>query len=221
MTERFPGCIGCSRGAGRPRPPPSPWRVRWAFPGEVALTARARMIGLGVLPPSGNQSGRFTGTRTRVSRLGHIDTMGDSVRGYLITAAILTASFCVLPGRAPSAEEIRQPREASPASTAANYNEDTWQTVLPYQDVLGGLGKEVRSSAGENLGRIVDVLVDQGGQVRAAVIDFGGFLGVGNRRVVVDWVELHFAPADHRDRVTINLTRDQSEQLLNIRPGSL
>ena len=74
------------------------------------------------------------------------------MRGYLITAAILTASFCVLPGRAPSAEEIRQPREASPASTDANYNDDTWQTVLPYQDVLRVLGKEVRSSAGENLG---------------------------------------------------------------------
>src|SRR5215470_17089832 len=111
------------------------------------------MIVLGVLPPSGNQSGRFTGTRTRVSRLGHIRYHGEnSVRGYLITAAILTASFCVLPGRAPSAEEIRQPREASPASTDANYNDDTWQTVLPYQDVLRVLGKEVRSSAGENLG---------------------------------------------------------------------
>jgi len=57
--------------------------------------------------------------------------------------------------------------------------------------------------------RIVDVLVDQGGQVRAAVIDFGGFLGVGSRKFVVDWVARHFAPADQRDRISLDLTRDQ------------
>jgi len=37
------------------------------------------------------------------------------------------------------------------------------------------------------MGRIVDVIVDLAGVVRAAVIDFGGFLGVGSRKIVVDW----------------------------------
>jgi hypothetical protein len=131
------------------------------------------------------------------------------MRDHPLTAAILAASFCVLPARVPSAEDVHQPKEAPPASTDANYNEDAWQTVLPNQDVVGVLGKEVRSSAGENLGRIVDLLVDQTGQVRAAMIDFGGFLGVGNRRIVVDWAALHFAPADQRDHITLDLTRDQ------------
>jgi hypothetical protein len=39
----------------------------------------------------------------------------------------------------------------------------------------------------EDMGRIVDVIVDRSGQVRAAVIDFGGFLGVGSRKIAVDW----------------------------------
>ena len=38
---------------------------------------------------------------------------------------------------------------------------------------------QVLSSAGENMGRVIDVVVDRSGQVRAAVIDFGGFLGRG------------------------------------------
>jgi hypothetical protein len=33
------------------------------------------------------------------------------------------------------------------------------------RDVHGVLGKEVRSSSGENIGRIVDVLVDKGRQI--------------------------------------------------------
>ena len=130
------------------------------------------------------------------------------MRGYPLTAALLAATLCVLPATSPSAEDIHQPKEAPPASADANSNEDAWRTVLPYQDVVGVLGKEVRSSAGENLGRIVDVLVDQAGQVRAAMIDFGGFLGVGNRRIVVDWAALHFASDDHDDWIILDLTRD-------------
>ncbi|MFL6839116.1 MAG: PRC-barrel domain-containing protein, partial [Bradyrhizobium sp.] len=66
-------------------------------------------------------------------------------------------------------------------------------TVIGARDAHGILGREVRSAANENMGRIVDVIVDREGTVRAAVIDFGGFLGVGSRKIVVDWNALHFA----------------------------
>src|SRR5580704_14324179 len=59
--------------------------------------------------------------------------------------------------------------------------------ALDTQEVEGILGKEVRSSVDENMGRIVNVVVDRNVQPRAAVIDFGGFLGV-------DWNLLHFGP---------------------------
>src|SRR5579862_9969231 len=83
-------------------------------------------------------------------------------------------------------------------------------TILPNHEVEGILGREVRSSAGENMGRIVDVLVDRSGQVRAAIIDFGGFLGVGSRKIAVDWNALHFPPPGQPDaHITLELTRDQ------------
>ena len=80
-------------------------------------------------------------------------------------------------------------------------------------ELEGIMGKEVRSAAGENMGRIVDVVVDRAGQVRAAVIDFGGFLGVGNRKIAVAWNALRFPP-DARDpkkvdRIGLDLTREQ------------
>ncbi len=59
--------------------------------------------------------------------------------------------------------------------------------ILENHELQGILGKEVRSATGENMGRIVDVVVDRAGQVHAAVIDFGGFLGVGSRKIAVDW----------------------------------
>jgi hypothetical protein len=83
-------------------------------------------------------------------------------------------------------------------------------TVLDHREVKGVLGKDVRSAADENMGRIVDVLVDRSGQVMAAVIDFGGFLGVGSRKIAVAWNALRFPPADSKNRqIALELTRDQ------------
>jgi hypothetical protein len=83
-------------------------------------------------------------------------------------------------------------------------------TVLGSQEVQGILGREVRSTADENMGRIVDVLVDGSGTARAAIIDFGGFLGVGSRKIAVAWKALHFVPAaEKRYGVVLELTRDQ------------
>ena len=60
------------------------------------------------------------------------------------------------------------------------------------------------------MGRIVDVLVDRSGEVRAAIIDFGGFLGVGSRKIAVDWSALHFPPPGKSGaRIALDLNRDQ------------
>jgi hypothetical protein len=83
-------------------------------------------------------------------------------------------------------------------------------TIIGARDAHGVLGREVRSSTDEDMGRIVDVIVDRAGMVRAAVIDFGGFLGVGSRRIVVDWNALHFGRiASKSDSITLELTKAQ------------
>ena len=92
------------------------------------------------------------------------------------------------------------PKEAPPASV----------TILSAREVHGVLGRDVRSAANEDMGKIIDVIVDRSGEVRAAVIDFGGFLGVGSRKIVVDWNALRFGRvADKTDSVTLELTKDQ------------
>ena len=104
------------------------------------------------------------------------------------------------PPQAPSAQ---LPLAPAPPGTPAN------ATVVDKRAVQSVLGKDVRSATGEDMGRIVDVVVDAAGAPLAAVIDFGGFLGVGSRKVAVDWNALHFTPADAAAPVTLDLTKDQ------------
>lgn len=83
-------------------------------------------------------------------------------------------------------------------------------TIIGASEAHGVLGRDVRSPADEDMGRIVDVIVDRTGTVRAAVIDFGGFLGVGSRKIVVDWNALHFGRvANKSDSITLELTKEQ------------
>jgi sporulation protein YlmC with PRC-barrel domain len=110
-----------------------------------------------------------------------------------------------------------QPQESPPSTTPATpatapsttSPSGTPAVVFDDQEVSAILGKSVRSSAGEDMGRIVDVIVSHDGQIRAAIIDFGGFIGIGTRKIAVDWRALSFAPAGKPGTISLELTRNQ------------
>lgn len=81
---------------------------------------------------------------------------------------------------------------------------------LTKADATGVLSRMVRDADGKEIGRIVDVVVDPAGQPRAIVVDIGGFMGVGARRVAVSWPSVHVPPPGAADaRVSIDLTDAQ------------
>jgi hypothetical protein len=128
----------------------------------------------------------------------------------LITAALVLLMTVHGAGLAFS-EDTQAPAASQPADhPAGNVEEAPSVTVLNNHEAGGILGREVLSAANENMGRIVDVIVDRSGRVRAAIIDFGGFLGVGSRKIAVEWNALHFPPPGQSDaKITLDLTRDQ------------
>lgn len=81
-------------------------------------------------------------------------------------------------------------------------------TVIDGQQVESLLGKQVRSTTGEDMGHIADIIVDKAGSMRAAVIDFGGFLGVGTRKIAVDWSALRFPTNGKPDHVVVDIPRN-------------
>ncbi|MGU3408364.1 PRC-barrel domain-containing protein, partial [Methylobacterium brachiatum] len=99
---------------------------------------------------------------------------------------------------------------AAPANAAQQQQQGTPATVLDTQDYESLLGRSVRSAGGDELGRVIDIIIDKDGHPRAAIIDFGGFLGVGTRKIAVDWRALRFTPDGNKERkLSVALTRNQ------------
>ena len=82
------------------------------------------------------------------------------------------------------------------------------QKVAP-ADAMPVLGHRVVGPGGKDIARLVDVLVDGNGEPVAAVLDFGGFMGVGSRKIAVHWSALHFEPAEATHRLILSLTLDE------------
>ncbi|MGU3666299.1 PRC-barrel domain-containing protein [Methylobacterium sp. A49B] len=113
---------------------------------------------------------------------------------------------------APAAPPAPAGPSAAPATPAPPQaqQQGTPATVLDTQDYESLLGRSVRSAGGDELGRVIDIIIDKDGHPRAAIIDFGGFLGVGTRKIAVDWRALRFTPDGGKERkLSVALTRNQ------------
>jgi hypothetical protein len=107
------------------------------------------------------------------------------------------------PPSAPPAQAT--PLETAQKPAAAPAPGETVETVGPAQ-AISVLGKKVVGPDGKAiLGSVIDMLVDADGKPRAAVIDFGGFLGVGSRHVAIDWNSLKFHLDDQNVPVQLDL----------------
>lgn len=118
------------------------------------------------------------------------------------------APITPIPGTqaAPATPPVAPP----PASAPQVPQQGTPATVLDTQDYESLLGRSVRSAGGDELGRVIDIIIDKEGHPRAAIIDFGGFLGVGTRKIAVDWRALRFTADGNKERrLSVALSRNQ------------
>ncbi|MBO0742716.1 MAG: PRC-barrel domain-containing protein [Hyphomicrobiaceae bacterium] len=120
--------------------------------------------------------------------------------------ALLTFAAVGAVGLLPSAAqpashaEDNAPGQASPPKAEAPAETRRLGSVL---------GIEVRTSREQNVGRIVDLLASRGGQVEAAVIEFGGFLGMGSRKIAIEWSALRLENQGKQTIAILDMTPDQ------------
>lgn len=98
--------------------------------------------------------------------------------------------------------DVNEPWDMSAGYTAADT--DNLGTRLIGQPVYSAAGEE-----GEEIGNISDIVFDEGGQITAVVIGVGGFLGIGEKAVAVDFKSLEFTlAADNTERWVLPTTAE-------------
>src|SRR3954468_6730393 len=100
--------------------------------------------------------------------------------GLVGTALLATAAFA----QNPTATSDRANTAPAAASTSSSY-QGNWRTSKV-------VGLSVYNDNNESLGSISDLLTDKSGNIKAAVIGVGGFLGVGEHLVAIPWDKIKF-----------------------------
>ena len=77
--------------------------------------------------------------------------------------------------------------------------------VLPSKSIVGD---HVRNRAGEDLGRIEELVIDfHDGRVVYAVLSFGGVLGFGEKLFAIPWNAIQIDPDDNE--IVLNVKREK------------
>ena len=75
------------------------------------------------------------------------------------------------------------------------------------------IGKSVNNASGETIGEINDIVLGQDGSANAALIGVGGFLGLGEKSVAVDFADLNVQEADGSLKVTVAMSAESLEAM--------
>jgi sporulation protein YlmC with PRC-barrel domain len=130
----------------------------------------------------------------------------------IIAASPLTTSCGLVPMGAAFAASLKHAGNGPPAA-------EIRPEAAMHNALESVLGREVRTSTDRDVGRIIDVLVDRNGRVEAVVIEFGGFLGIGTRKIAVDWSAVRFDAGGDRSVLPVDVTHDQLRIAPEYRPN--
>jgi len=134
-------------------------------------------------------------------------------------ATVLAApAFAQAPATAPNATAPAATTAAPAAGTTAtqagavgflqNQSAQEWRTTQL-------VGTNVHGPDNASIGEINDVIIGSDGNIRAAVIGVGGFLGIGQKDVAVPFSSLNVTRRDNAagiDRINVTFTKEQLEQ---------
>jgi sporulation protein YlmC with PRC-barrel domain len=123
----------------------------------------------------------------------------------LPAAALLLALSCpVLAQQQPSSGAISPIPDLSKEHTSKG-------PIATAAEVERLIGTKAVTARGADVGTIENLLVNPDGTIERVVLEWGGVLGIGERRVALPWSDISLKPDG--SQAVVDLTRDQLEDM--------
>ena len=136
-----------------------------------------------------------------------------------VLTILLLGDFAVGPGAGQAGAEFDPLGTPAVDAPRARSAEGDGASQGRRRELESVLGREIRTAAEDGVGRIIDLLADRNGHVQAAVIEFGGFMGIGTRKIAVEWSALRFEGGGKQPQVILDMTRDQLRKAPEYKPN--
>jgi sporulation protein YlmC with PRC-barrel domain len=124
----------------------------------------------------------------------------------MLKTLALSASVLALAGGLALAETTitREPSTGRSVVTnpSSSLSTDQWLASDVYK-------ADVYDPSEHKVGKVTDLMIDSNGTVAGAIISVGGFLGVGQKDVVIPFKELKVSTRDGKDWLVLNRTKDE------------
>jgi sporulation protein YlmC with PRC-barrel domain len=125
-----------------------------------------------------------------------------------IAPFIVSFSLIAFAGAAAAADEAKQQqgtRDDRPAAAGASAQASGAMSAKRL------IGTDVVDAQGKDMGEIKEVVLDlRSGRVHAAVLEFGGFMGIGDKQYAFPVSQLK--PAKEANKLTLNVAKEKLEQ---------
>ncbi|MDP3898296.1 MAG: PRC-barrel domain-containing protein [Mesorhizobium sp.] len=141
------------------------------------------------------------------------------IRKLLATTAILTIVSTGAFAQATTNEPVQAtPPAATETAPAATAGSPVAEATVTGEGNLASniIGETVYNGTGDdasNVGDVNDLVISANGQVEAIVIGVGGFLGIGEKNVAVDYSAIDWAERNGDRWIVIGATADQLKEL--------
>lgn len=137
------------------------------------------------------------------------------IRKLLATTALATllstAAFAQTQPAQPDAMAPAQPaspaEQATPAAPAITAQGQLATNIIG-ESVYNGSGDQAK-----NIGDVNDIVIGDDGQVQAVVVGVGGFLGIGEKNVAVDYSKLNWAEGNGDRWLVTDVSKEQLESM--------
>jgi hypothetical protein len=124
----------------------------------------------------------------------------------------LVASFVAILCAVPLVGSAQTARPADrPAGDARDTKAPAWKHEAGLHETKDIIGTRIKNAEGKDIGEIDQLLIDRNGRVSHVVVGMGGLAGVGEKKVVVPWADLKFAPVTEGKRNAITMDERKLE----------